>query len=279
MDNTGIFLGYPNIQAFHSIVPGSIMDFYPAVGVTRDVGSRPEVSHYPLRSLLSVHWLFDSTKLGGSFGNTETGENLQMIGYTYAGNQLNYDIWENQNYIPLGFSYDHFITEGDFNAISDDVMKEKVLLKGVVMGQLLQNKYADILTRLDMGRVDYSDMAFAEDCIERSSMSCTKVTRDNTGFTATFLSDRDRLVFFSVPWEAGWSAKVNDIPVDIEKVNIGFMAVRVPAGESTIRFDYMTPGLIPGLILSIFAFITLAGYLFYFSSIKKEQTFLSYIKR
>ena len=41
----------------------------------------------------------------------------------------------------------------------------------------------------------------------------------------------------------------------IEKVNVGFMAVLVPAGTSEIRFTYQTPGLALG------AAVTLAGVL------------------
>ncbi|MEG0767959.1 MAG: YfhO family protein, partial [Clostridia bacterium] len=58
MDNLGMFWGLPNIQCFHSIVPASTMEFYPAIGIKRDVSSKPPVSYTALRSLLSVRWLF-----------------------------------------------------------------------------------------------------------------------------------------------------------------------------------------------------------------------------
>ena len=61
MDNQAMFWQMPTIQAFHSIVPGSIMEFYPSIGVTRDVGSRPETDVYGLRALTSTRWLFDYT--------------------------------------------------------------------------------------------------------------------------------------------------------------------------------------------------------------------------
>ena len=59
LDNAGMFWEIPTIQAFHSVVPGSIMEFYDSIGVQRDVASRPEAEHYAIRGLLSVHWLFD----------------------------------------------------------------------------------------------------------------------------------------------------------------------------------------------------------------------------
>lgn len=59
--------------------------------------------------------------------------------------------------------------------------------------------------------------------------------------------ESESLVFFSVPFDEGWSATVNGKPAEIEKVNAGFMAVAVPAGASEIRFEYRTPGLEAGL--------------------------------
>ena len=101
----------------------------------------------------------------------------------------------------------------------------------------------------------YSEEAYYQDCLDRRSMSCSSFSYDNGGFSATFTGDRERLVFFSVPYEGGWSATVNGEPAVIEKVNVGFMAVLVPAGTSEIRFTYQTPGLALG------AAVTLAGVL------------------
>ena len=101
----------------------------------------------------------------------------------------------------------------------------------------------------------YSEEAYYQDCLDRRSMSCSSFSYDNGGFSATFTGDRERLVFFSVPYEGGWSATVNGEPAVIEKVNVGFMAVLVPAGTSEIRFTYRTPGLPLG------AAVTLAGVL------------------
>ena len=85
-------------------------------------------------------------------------------------------------------------------------------------------------------------------------------TYDSYGFTAHYTSDKERLVFFSVPYESGWTATVNGEPVDIENVNIGFMAVKVPAGTSEIQFHYQTPGLKLGAIVTGCAVPLLVAY-------------------
>jgi uncharacterized membrane protein YfhO len=85
-----------------------------------------------------------------------------------------------------------------------------------------------------------------------------------TGFEAAFNNKGkgDTLLFFSVPYSDGFSATVNGEPVDIEKVNVGFMAVKVPGNtESTIEFRYQTPFLKTGCIIAAGAFIVLVLYL------------------
>lgn len=37
LDNSAMFWQVQSIQAFHSIVPGSLMEFYDSIGVQRDV--------------------------------------------------------------------------------------------------------------------------------------------------------------------------------------------------------------------------------------------------
>jgi hypothetical protein len=86
-------------------------------------------------------------------------------------------------------------------------------------------------------------------------------TYDSYGFTAEITADSDNLVFFSVPYEDGWSAKVNGETADIEIVDTGFMAVPVTAGENTIEFSYETPGLKAGALISLAGVLIFAAYM------------------
>ena len=69
-------------------------------------------------------------------------------------------------------------------------------------------------------------------------------------------------MFFSIPYSEGFTAEVNGEPVDIEKVDFGLMAVRVPGkSKCDIVFHYETPGFRLGLQVSACAGIVLAVYL------------------
>lgn len=283
MDNAGMFLEVPTINAFHSVVPVSIMNFYEYVGVTRDVASRPEYDDEALRSLLSVKWMFDfdgdSDKFASSKGTTK------MKGYNYYATQNNFDIYENTNFIPFGFAYDTYVDKSTADSV-DEKDRAHLMLKALVLDNEQIARHSDILTNITDTLVDesvdstqmaedgtapveppsveksldFSYDALVEDVKERNLQCSSYFAYDNRGFDCKITLDSEQLVFFSVPYEDGWSATVDGQAVDIEQVNVGFMAVRVGAGEHTIRFNYMTPGLAMGAFISLGAAAALIIY-------------------
>ena len=255
MDNQAMFWQIPTIQAFHSIVPASIMEFYPEVGVTRDVGSRPEKRYYDLRCFLSVKYLFNRQEMGP--------DDEDYYHYDLRNQENGYYVYENRNYIPMGFTYDSYITWEEFTNRSD-AAQQRLLLATMVLEEDGVARNQDILARYNASSpLSMSDAGLEAYCAARAKTTCKTFDYDNRGFTATINLDKENLVFFSVPWEEGWTASVNGKPVQIEKANIGFMAVRCPAGENiTIRFDYMTPGLIPGLAVTGGAVVVFLLYFF-----------------
>lgn len=263
MDNMLMFWGVPNIQAFHSIVPVSIMEFYPKVGVKRDVGSRPEAEYYALRSLLSVRWLYIQQ---------DKEEQEPMPGYSFYTNQLDYRLYENNYFLPMGFSYDYYITPEEFDTIPSS-KGANALLRGIYLEEEAVARHQDILSPLPaLDNSDFTEQRFFRDVEDRQEFVATDFATDTQGFTAKTNFPTSRLVFFSVPYEGGWSAKINGETAKIEKANIGFMAVRVPAGEVEIRFDYMTPGLKVGIFFSgITALLLLAVMLFTISRRRKTK--------
>jgi uncharacterized membrane protein YfhO len=254
-DNLLMFWGLPNIQAFHSIVPVSVMEFYPAVGVTRDVGSRPGPEYPALRPLLSVRWLFVSA---------DGEEQEPMPGYAFYNAQEGFNVYENENYIPMGFSYEETISPEELAGLPEKY-RAHALLKAVSLEPDAAARHADILSRAEVNDdLDFSDDALAADSAERRSMAAVSFARDTRGFFAVTDYDADRLVFFSVPYDDGWRAFINGEPAYIERANLGFVAVRVPAGQVQIRFDYYTPGLYLGSLVSL---ASLGLYLAYLATV------------
>ena len=126
--------------------------------------------------------------------------------------------------------------------------------------------------RTDSTTLSLTDEAMAYDCEQLRQTSADSFEIDNYGFTAKVTRDKEDLVFFSVPYDEGWSATVNGKEVEIEKVNAGFMAVKVDAGVSEIRFNYTTPGLVKGLLITGGACILLLLYIIVWSIYKKRHS-------
>ena len=100
-------------KAISSFSDPSILEFYPTVGVKRDVNSKPEASLYALRGLLSVRYTLVPKE------KVEDWEKEKLEGWNLVSSTTSYLIYENENWVPMGFTYDSYITEGDFETVSD----------------------------------------------------------------------------------------------------------------------------------------------------------------
>ena len=158
----------------------------------------------------------------------------------------------------MGFFYDGYITRSEYDAL-DKWKRQFVLLKALVVED---EDTADVpLTHLNTDEMLFDEQEYAADCVARSVNTATSFTIDNGGFAAEVTAAEDNWVFFSVPYENGWSATVDGKTAAIKQVNVGFMAVECPAGKAvTVRFDYKTPGLRHGAYISGGALLLLLIY-------------------
>lgn len=282
LDNYGIFWNMPSIQCFNSTVPASILDFYPKVNVTRNVASRPNNGLYGLRAFLSVKYCFveqDDISKYSMQGFTEepvSKQNVKDDG-TYR-----FNIYENEYYLPMGFTYNGFMTESEFEKVAK-ADRHIYLCSYLVVPDDEADYYRAFLPekkKSDLGKAEFD--TYTASVEERLNGDiCESFEWDSYGFKAVIDSSSTNVVFFSVPYDmgevagistGGWSAKVNGKTVDIRKVFYGFMAVEVPEGEDVvIEFEYNTPGRTIGIFASLVGFAVYACYLLYFKKVKKEK--------
>ena len=265
VDNWCMYWGLSSMRTFHSVVPVSIMDFYTEIGQTRDVASRMETSLYALRGLFSVKYYFselNEEQLAGKAKITHNKTIGNMPDFEWVDMQNGFNIFENKNFVPMGFGYDEFVTDADIKKASE-TDKTILLMQALVLTDEQQKKYADIVHKGSYDSQDITRELYNSACEEKRAHSCYYFKEDSYGFDAKINLEKDMLVFFSVPYESGWSAEVNGEKVDIEKVDYGFMAVRVPAGDSEIKFSYSTPGLKAGILITAVGVLCFAGYVGY----------------
>lgn len=259
-DNYPMFWGLSSMRAFQSIVPGSVMDFYSEIGITRDVASRAPLDNYSLRGLFSVRYFFDKIYTDKK---DDYGYEIGLPGFKYIGEQNGFYVYENEYYIPMGFAYDNYVSSDTTKKYTNQT-KERILMRAVVLDEAQAEKYSDIISELSAeDSVGLNTKTYKIDCIRRSGEACSSFIYDSEGFDAEITLDKSKLVFFSVPYESGWTAYVNGKPADIERVSYGFMAVKAERGENKIEFRYETPGLKTGSIMTLCGTTLLLIYLLF----------------
>ncbi|MBP5578170.1 MAG: YfhO family protein [Ruminococcus sp.] len=285
-DNYPMIWGLPSMRAFQSVVCTSIMDFYSFIGIQRDVASRAELSNYPLRGLLSVKYYYkekiegcsyeelisaskDSSRSSSSSSKASVKDDEdtsrviipdELPNFRYIGENDNFEIYENELFIPMGFGFDKYVKKSDAESKSK-LQRQNIMLKALVLSDEQAEKYSDILTEYEIeNSATLSRNSYSEFCREKRSCCSKKFTFDSYGFTSVIDLGKPQLVFFSVPYSKGWTAAVNGVPADVERVDEGFMAVRADAGENTIVFSYETPYMRIGIIISICSAFVLAVY-------------------
>ena len=286
VDNTAMFWKVPSINCFQSSVSTSIMQFYDKMGITRDVASRPDYNAYGLRTLFSCKYFFDdlldSNDPDSDECFTDENGNTKMPGWKFLKECADFNIYENENYVPMGFAYDSYLTQEEFERVKTS-NRSQAILNAMVLTRDQMMDYGDITGYYDKDyyllygsdprsfkseadSYSFNFVSLKNQVEKLRSNSCSRFEYTKEGFEATFdnKSGRDTLLFFSVPYSDGFSAAVNGEAVKVEKVNYGFMAVKVPPGASEIVFNYQTPGFKTGTVISLCA---AAAYVIYMALI------------
>ena len=236
-DNIGMWLDKSCLQYFGSTAAPSILSFYPALGVKRDVRSEPDISDYALRGLLSVEYLITTPEQQADF------ESQADDGWAYYDELDGFVLYKNKNYVPMGFTYDYYVTEETYGQANKN-SRANLLMRAMVLSDEDAAAYGQYLTELpEEKQSELTYDAYVQDCNDRRAQACSVFEMNNAGFHAEITQDKANLVFFSVPYDDGFTAYVNGEQTDIVRVDDGMMAVLCPAGTSSIDFVYQADGL------------------------------------
>ena len=67
-------------------------------------------------------------------------------------------------------------------------------------------------------------------------------------------------IFFTIPYDQGWSAYQNGKKLQIQQAQTGFMKIDVPEGEGTITLSFIPKGFVAGASFSLIAIIVFIFY-------------------
>ncbi len=259
--NYDMVWGISSLHSFISTIPGETMSFLNNVAdIGRTVETRIPPEYIGLRAILSGKYYYENEHINDE-GIFNAGEGIE--GYNFIASQHGFDIYRNKNYIPMGFAYDYYITESDFEEIVDYNIRDRILSVAVILDDVDADYCADIMQELPKGYYNEAlplDI-FEQNCEDRKATACESFDTDTHGFAATTANlDSEKLLFFSVPYCQGFTITVDDEEADSFIADYGMMAVRVPAGVHTIRADYVPDGTGKGRLMTVIGLLLLFGY-------------------
>lgn len=224
--NLGIVINRPSIIGYNSVFSqtyyGLIESFQPEYQIN---AFSPPSFHDSFAALTSVKYLWDAAK--------GTDPSVAVSSFPH--------------YIPMGFAYDFYAVKEDVNLKEG---KDNDLALGMLNALVIKAADEPILSKY-MEKTDFSTNAPLDSVVAaRRQVVCDDFTGDTRGFSATISLDKPRVIFFSVITDPGFTAYIDGNPTEIYEANTGFSAVVVPAGRHHIRFEYFTPGLKTGALIS-----------------------------
>ena len=77
---------------------------------------------------------------------------------------------------------------------------------------------------------------------------------------ATYDVQQDTSIFFTIPYDKGWSAYQDGKKIEIKQAQTGFMKVDVPKGKGTITLSFIPNGFITGAISSFTSLLLFGTY-------------------
>jgi len=173
--------------------------------------------------------------------------------------------------LPLGVTFDQYIPEADYNKL-DSLDRQITVLQAVNVGKDFEQKLKG-LSKITSPTVPAEGVTLVAlkswvDKLKQDTLQITSFT-DNL-IKGKVQVDNPKILFFAIPFDKGWSVKVDGKEAPIEKVDAGLMGVLLEKGNHEVELQFAPPTVKEGSYVSI-ASILLWGVAVAFFSFRKKK--------
>ena len=98
------------------------------------------------------------------------------------------------------------------------------------------------------------------DAIRKIKENPVEVSSYKNKVTVNYKVKNETSIFFTIPYDRGWSAYQNGKKLQIQQAQTGFMKIDVPEGEGTITLSFIPKGFVAGASCSLIAIIVFIFY-------------------
>jgi Bacterial membrane protein YfhO len=167
-------------------------------------------------------------------------------------------LFRNARFLPLGLTFDRYITEASFRALPKQA-KPAVLLRALVLTNEFEGE------KLGLRPIELSDL---EQEVRTSSLDEIVAIRRKTGLELTSFKPtriegnvttaEKSVLVVQTPFDRGWQASQEGQPAATLKVDAGLLRVALEAGAHRVSLHYQTPFLALGGAFSLGSLLIVA---------------------
>lgn len=234
---------------FTSTVSGSLYKFYENLGGNRALFTPDNIAG--VKELLGArYYLASDEKIENGIQTVRCGEH-------------EWTLCESESAIPIGCSYDSYLTESEFLTLPEDI-RGIVMLKTLIVTDDKEAVVSEVLPKATISELEKLTSANIFGLVqEKSNYASLSLEKYRWGFESVIKAEKESYAFYSIPYDSCFRAYVNGERQEIIDSN-GLMAVRIENGINQIRFVYVPVRSVLGVVISFVSIIIFGFYLSFF---------------
>lgn len=251
--NDGMVQDYFGTSCYHSFSQKNYIRYLRSYGVLQkgnEFASRWAsglINRPVLQSLNSVKYIMAKTINNPLWRMTH--DSLGQFGdVTLLRNRFN---------LPLGYTYDKYITREEFDVLSDQ-QKEYIALQAVTVESVTPQK----LTKFQL-KDTVPVYAFNFDLYRNGVNNLRADTLTISEFGQNHIKgsidcDREKILCLTIPVDKGWHASVDGKPAEILLINAGQIGLELPAGKHSVELNFELVYWTKGILIFILGIVLMA---------------------
>jgi uncharacterized membrane protein YfhO len=171
-------------------------------------------------------------------------------------------VYKNRYALPLGFCYNSYLTARSFSKLSP-AQKDRAVLEAFFIEDDQREQFREFKS-FDASSLggEYSLESYENDVRAKRKDALSIRSYDQNHIRGFVTLDQKQLMFFSIPYDEGWLAKVDGKKQQPLLVDAGFFGLILEKGTHSVELEYKPPYLIAGSAVSLLSILVYMLLLF-----------------
>lgn len=256
--NDGMIQRYRGTTAYHPFNQRGYIEFLQTLDVihagneTQTRWAIGPANRIALQTITSVKYYLTKRPDQDAFGPT----------YEHLTDFRDVHLYRNRYALPLGFCYATYVDGSTFSKLAPG-LKDQAMLKSVVVDDRDAPRFATFPALPQNALVEsYTVADYDADTRARRQDTLSIQEHSQNRIRGTIALTQRKVMFFSIPFDRGWSARVDDKDATLLRLNAGFMGLILEPGSHAIALEFEPPYLAAGAGISFASLLVCAALFF-----------------